>query len=145
MLILTCVASVLLGIPGADSTPPRPIRQLVHTRWTVKEGAPTELRALAQSADGYLWIGTLSGLVRFDGVRFVPFAPQPGDTVPAGGVRRLLATRDGSLWIVWRSGPVSRLRDGRVTSYGEQDGLPATFQLAESSRGTLVAATAKGL
>jgi signal transduction histidine kinase/ligand-binding sensor domain-containing protein len=143
--MLALLASCLLGIPGGDSTPPRPITQLVHTRWTANDGAPTEILTLAQTTDGYLWLGTRWGLVRFDGVRFVQFAPRGGDTLPAGGVASLLAARDGSLWIVSLSGAVSRLRDGRVTSYGEQDGLPAAFQLAESGSGTLVAGTVGGL
>lgn len=145
MLLLTCLATCLIGTAPVDTTSPRPISQLVHTRWTAKDGAPTDIRALAQSTDGYLWLGTLSGLVRFDGVRFVPFVPQGGDTVPGGGVRRLLGTRDGSLWITWRSGTVSRLHGGRMTTYGEPDGLPTAFHLAESGKGLLVAATAKGL
>src|SRR5688572_1464841 len=143
--MLAWLAFLQLGISAPDSTPVRPISQWVHTTWTAKDGAPTRLLALAQTRDGYLWIGTLAGLVRFDGVRFVPFLPQSGDSLPSGGVRRLLATRDGSLWLVGRSGAVSHLRDGRLTVYGERDGLPHTFQLAESSTGTLVAGTAKGL
>ncbi|HSE53836.1 MAG TPA: two-component regulator propeller domain-containing protein, partial [Gemmatimonadales bacterium] len=138
-------ASLQIGILAADSTPVRPISQWVHTSWTAKDGAPTRLLALAQTSDGYLWIGTLAGLVRFDGVRFVPFVPRGGDSLPSGGVRRLLAARDGSLWLVGRSGAVSHLRDGRLTVYGEREGLPHTFQLAESSTGMLVAGTAKGL
>lgn len=143
--MLAILVSFQVGIAPADSAPIRPIAELVHTTWTAREGGPTEVRALAQTDDGYLWIGTLSGLVRFDGVRFVPFAPRGGDTIPAGGVLRLLTTRDGSLWIVWRSGAVSRLREGRIASWGERDGLPATRRLAESPAGVLVAGTAKGL
>jgi signal transduction histidine kinase/ligand-binding sensor domain-containing protein len=129
----------------ADTTPPRPITQLVHTTWTAKDGAPTRLGALAQTRDGYLWIGTLAGIVRFDGVRFVPFVPRFGDSLPSGGIRRLLAARDGSLWMVGRGGTVAHLQHGRVTVYGEGDGLPHAFQLAESSTGALVVGTAKGL
>ncbi len=143
--MLAMAACVLIGILAADSTPARPISQLVHTSWTAKDGAPTEIRALAQTTDGYLWLGTMAGLVRFDGVRFVPFTPRGGDTLPTGGIRRMLATRDGSLWIVWRTGGVSRIRAGRIATYGELDGLAVAFQLAESSTGTLVAGTTTGL
>ena len=145
--MLACLASCLIAIAARDSTPlpPRPLSQLVHTRWTAADGAPTEIRALAQTADGYLWIGTLAGVVRFDGVRFVPLAPRGGDTIPSGGVRSLLAAQDTSLWIVWRSGAVSRLHDGRLISYGERDGLPVANRLAQSSTGTLIAATVTGL
>lgn len=143
--MLVWLASVLLGVPAVDSTPIRPINQLVHTRWTAKDGAPTEIVALAQTPDGYLWVGARSGLYRFDGVRFVPFALPGDDTLPSRGIRSLLATRDGSLWIVRGGGVVTRLREGRTTTWGERDGLPSTFKLTESSTGTLVAGTAKGL
>src|SRR5262245_46166725 len=142
--MLAWLAALQIVLSTSDSSP-RPISQLVHTRWTLKDGAPVEMRALAQSTDGYLWIGSRTGLVRFDGVRFVPFAVQYGDTIPSGGVRRLVTTRDSSLWIVWRTGAVSRFRDGRLVTYGEKDGLPAAFVVTESSTGTLVAGTAKGL
>lgn len=142
--MLVCLAALQIGLFAVDSLP-RPISELGHTRWTLKDGAPAETEALAQTIDGYLWIGTRTRLVRFDGVRFVPFRPPHGDTIPSGGVRRLLASRDGSLWIVWRTGAVSRFRAGRVVTYGEQDGLPAAFVVTESSTGTLVAGTANGL
>src|SRR5688572_22902291 len=142
--MLACLAALQIGLFGVDSAP-RPISQLVHTTWTAKDGAPADVIDVGQTADGYLWLGTRSGLVRFDGVRFVPFAPQGGDTIPAGGVRRLLGARDGSLWVVWLSGVVSHVRDGRVRTYGPPDGLSVVLQIAESSTGMLVAGMQKGL
>src|SRR5258707_755341 len=67
------------------------------------------------------------------------------DTTPMGGVRSLLQAGDGSLWIVWAGGAVSHLSGGRLTSYGEHDGLPPTVQLTESGSGMVVAATVRGL
>src|SRR5580692_6648974 len=92
------------------------ITQFVHTSWTEKDGAPNNVRALAQTQDGYLWIGTTAGLFRFDGVRFTAFEPPAGEAFPATRVMRLLAARDGALWIVWAAGAVSRLQDGHLTS-----------------------------
>ena len=143
--MLALVAALQVAMPGVDTTPPRPITQLVHTRWTLKEGAPREIRALAQTNDGYLWVGTIEGLFRFDGVRFVPFVPRDGDSLPATSIRNLLGARDGSLWITWALGQVSRLKDGRLTSYGERDGLPKVFVITESRTGILVAGTASGI
>lgn len=143
--MLGLLAAFLIAVPTDDAARPRPISQLVHSRWTAKEGAPNEIRALAQTGDGYLWLGTAAGLFRFDGVRFVRFVPRSGDTLPGTGVSRLMTTRDGTLWIVWPNGAVSHVRDGRVTSWSARDGLPATFQLAESHHGELLAGTATGL
>ncbi len=111
----------------------------------VIQGAPIDIRDLAQTNDGVLWIGSDSGLTRFDGARFTQFQPQQGDTLPRTGVRHLTPARDGGLWIVWRNGQVSRLRNGRVSTFGERDGLPTAFRIAESSTGVIVAGTATGL
>ncbi len=143
--MLSCLAALLLEATALDSLPSPAISQLLHAAWSAKDGAPADIRALAQSQDGYLWLGTGIGLFRFDGIRFVRFTPQLGDSLPGGAVARLEATRDGSVWIVWSNGRVSRVRQGRVTSYGERDGLPPAFDLAESSHDTLLAGTAKGL
>jgi signal transduction histidine kinase/ligand-binding sensor domain-containing protein len=143
MLLLAAV--VLAAVPVQDSVSTRPIHQFAHKTWTAQDGAPTEIRLLAQTGDGYLWLGTVSGLVRFDGMRFVPFQPRGNDTLPTAGVRALLTVRDGSLWIVWETGAVSHLVHGRLTNYGARDGLAAAFQLAESSRGDIVAGTEVGL
>ena len=144
MLALTA-ALWFVGTSGSDSTPIRPIHQLVHKTWEQQDGAPPEVRALAQTGDGYLWLGTVSGLVRFDGVRFAPFLPRGNDSLPAAGVRALMQGRDGTLWIVWETGAVSHLVNGRATTYGSRDGLAPVFQLAESSRGEVVAGTEAGL
>jgi signal transduction histidine kinase/ligand-binding sensor domain-containing protein len=143
---MIAIAAVLLaGVPARDTIPIRPIHQLAHTTWAVQDGAPSEIRALAQTGDGYLWLGTASGLVRFDGVQFAPFLARGGDTLPAGGIRQLLGARDGSLWIVWETGAVSHVVNGRLMTYGAQDGLAPVFQLAESSRAEMVAGTGAGL
>jgi len=142
--MLAWLAALQIAVSAVDSAP-RPITQLVHTRWTVKDGAPGDIQYMAQTPDGYLWLAAQSGLVRFDGVRFVPLPVRGADTIPNGGVQHLLAARDGSLWIVWLSGVVSQWRDGRLRTYGERDGLPAAVGLTESRTRTLVAATKQGV
>jgi len=121
------------------------ITQFVHTSWTERDGAPNNVRALAQTRDGYLWMGTTAGLFRFDGVRFTAFEPAAGEALPTTRILGLLTTRDGALWIVWAAGPVTRLENGHVTTYSAQNGLPAVADLAESTDGTVVAATTRGL
>lgn len=145
--MLACLATCLIGSFGGDSVPPRPITQLVHTVWTPKQGGgPIGIRALAQTTDGYIWIGSFFGLWRFDGVRFVKYVPLGGDSIPDGAVMRLLPTRDGSLWMIGgRGGLVIHLRAGRVVTYGKAQGLPGVLDLAQSSKGELVAGTVSGL
>ena len=99
------------------------ISQYAHTAWRVQdgifEGTP---RVLAQTADGYLWIGTMSGLVRFDGVRFVPWAPPAGEKLPSQRINSLLGGTDGSLWIGTAVG-LSRWQNNHLTNYEDQRGV----------------------
>jgi len=90
---------LLAPAPAAAVDPERHISQYGHTAWRIQDGffdgAPY---SIAQTADGYLWIGGANGLLRFDGVRFVPWPP-PGKQLLSPVVARVLAARDGSLWI----------------------------------------------
>ena len=98
----TVLASLLLvSLPRAHAVDPeRHISQYGHTAWRVQDGffdgAPW---SIAQTADGYLWIGGANGLLRFDGVHFVPWTPPPGKQLLSPAVARVLAARDGGLWI----------------------------------------------
>ena len=58
------------------------LAELYHTAWTFKDGAPAEIWALAQTTDGFLWLGTATGLFRFDGIRFEPYKPRSGKAFP---------------------------------------------------------------
>jgi ligand-binding sensor domain-containing protein len=57
------------------------LSQLQHSAWTSREGEPSEIHALAQTPDGYLWLGAASGLFRFDGLRFERYVPEQGQTL----------------------------------------------------------------
>jgi signal transduction histidine kinase/ligand-binding sensor domain-containing protein len=78
--------------------------------------------SLAQTEDGFLWVGTTEGLYRFDGMTFEAYKPDTGN-FPATGIMTLEAAPDG-LWIGYLSGGVSVLKDGRLKNYSERDGLP---------------------
>src|SRR5262245_54730659 len=76
------------------------LTQYRHTAWRVQDGSfAAAPNAMAQTADGYIWIGTGAGLVKFDGVRFAPWTP-PGQQTPfSAAVYSLLGASDGTLWI----------------------------------------------
>jgi signal transduction histidine kinase/ligand-binding sensor domain-containing protein len=94
--------------------------QYAHTSWRLQDGVfngiPT---AIVQTADGYLWIGTTSGLVRFDGVRFVAWTPPSEGSALSKGVYSLGASRDGSLWI--GASDMMRWKDGKLSTYPNLD------------------------
>jgi ligand-binding sensor domain-containing protein len=135
-----------LATPAFALDPQKAITQFVHTAWTEKDGAPTNIRALAQTTDGYLWLGTTAGLFRFDGVQFVRFEPEAGESLPGVRIDRLVATRDGALWISMGVTSVPeawcRLFKGHVSML---ENLPPVSKLVEAPDGTLVAGTASGL
>ena len=95
-----------------------------HTAWTLRDGAPAEVFALAQTTDGYLWLGTSTGLVRFDGVEFERVGVVGGVSLPSQNISALRALPDGALEIGLRLGGVSRLYHDHLENFGESDGLP---------------------
>ncbi|MGA9672340.1 MAG: two-component regulator propeller domain-containing protein [Terracidiphilus sp.] len=102
---------------------------------------------MAQSSDGYLWLGSPGGLYRFDGLVFEHYHPQSGEPFPVSTVGSLLALPNGDLWIGFSSGTISLLRNGHVTDYTIRDGLPVggIWSLAQDSEGTIWAGTHAGL
>ncbi len=86
--------------------PSKRISQFAHTAWRLQDGAFSGApNAIAQTRDGYLWIGTDGGLVRFDGVHFVPWSPPGGKHLSDPRTISLLGARDGTLWIGTAIGP----------------------------------------
>lgn len=127
-----------LSVPAFALDPHSKITDLAHAAFT-GAGVPfAQVFGLAQTQDGYLWLATTEGLFRYDGVRFTRFEP-----FSKTRARKLLATRDGSLWVVFGSGRVSRLFQGRITTF-TPDEVPATNALAEDRDGSVMAATAHG-
>ncbi|HXP00932.1 MAG TPA: two-component regulator propeller domain-containing protein [Luteibacter sp.] len=125
----------------------RDIAQFYHTAWTVREGAPGQVTALAQTTDGYLWLGTQTGLYRFDGVRFERYRPREGGDFPASSVSTLYATPSGGLWVGFRYGVASYVEGDRATHYAAASGLPTgtVYAIAGTPDGTIWAATFNGL
>jgi PAS domain S-box-containing protein len=89
---------------------------------------------MAQTTDGYLWIGTQAGLMRFDGVRFVSWRPPEGSELPSSRINSLLGARDGSLWIGSSAG-LARWRNGNLTNYPDATG--SIMAILEDRVGTI--------
>src|ERR1700721_3681914 len=115
-----CVASafaLLFGAgPAAALDPAMRISQYAHAAWRMQDGVFGGVpHAITQTADGYIWIGTDAGLVRFDGVRFAPWEP-PDKRSGISAVYSLLGGRDGTLWIGSASG-LRALKNDRLSSF----------------------------
>jgi ligand-binding sensor domain-containing protein/signal transduction histidine kinase len=122
--------------------------QYTRSVWKVQDGLPEDtVQALAETRDGYLWIGTTGGLTRFDGTRFVLYG---SNILPSPGVNSvfcLSASKDGSLWIGTEGGGLLHLKDNQVKSYGAPEGLTDGFvrSILEDRRGTVWVGTDNGL
>ncbi|MGD0832101.1 MAG: two-component regulator propeller domain-containing protein [Terracidiphilus sp.] len=116
--------------------------------WHSQDGLPEEtVQAFAQTPDGYLWVGTSGGLLRFDGARFHLFAHENTPAFGDNSVFCLLAARDGRLWIGTDGSGLIEWRNGAFNAYSAEKGQNADFvrALAEDHNGLLWVATDDGL
>jgi signal transduction histidine kinase/ligand-binding sensor domain-containing protein len=127
--------------------PATPLANLNRQSWVMENGLPQNtVQALAQTSDGFLWLGTEVGLVRFDGAGFTLFDEHSKPALPSSDVQCLRASKDGSLWVGTSDG-LSRLKDGAITTFTTKDGLPGNqiLSLGEDSENRIVLWTDKGI
>lgn len=92
--------------------------------WTADNGLPqNSVRDIVQTRDGYLWLATFDGLVRFDGVRFTVFNKSNAPGIITNRFTQLFEDVQGDLWAVTEGGEVTRRHAGRFTSYTKEQGL----------------------
>jgi signal transduction histidine kinase/ligand-binding sensor domain-containing protein len=128
--LLACCSSAFALNPSLD------VSQYAHTSWKIRDGfTKGAINAIAQTPDGYLWLGTEFGLVRFDGIQSVPWQPPNNQQLPSTDIRSLLVTRDGTLWIGTASGLAS-WKDRKLAQYAELTGQ-SIFSLLEDREATL--------
>ncbi len=119
-----CVLAACLASGALALDPRKSLTQYSRTLLTCgKRGLPQDtIRAITQTKDGYLWLGTDEGLARFDGYEFVVFSKSNGD-LPDNSITALTAANDGSLWIGTQNG-LTQYRGGRFHTYTTKQGLP---------------------
>jgi PAS domain S-box-containing protein len=134
LVVLTLLAPACRGAFTPD--PSLETGQYAHASWNFRNGFLNgAVYAIAQANDGYLWLGTQSGVFRFDGVRATPLLLPPGRELPSTAVGALLSARDGSLWMGTFDGLAS-WKDGRLTEYPELV-HQTVIALVESRDGTI--------
>jgi hypothetical protein len=127
----TCLAAcpLFLAQPAIGAEPLLPVESidseyLVET-WQTERGLPDNfVNAIAQTPDGYLWVGTFNGLARFNGVEFVVFDSANTPELPTSRIVSLHCDRKGRLWIISEYGDLTQWAEGRFKDFGEREGLP---------------------
>jgi ligand-binding sensor domain-containing protein/signal transduction histidine kinase len=138
--LLVCLAA--FAVPAGALDPQRAMSQYVYERWGSEQGFPRgPVYAIAQSSDGYLWIGAQGGLVRFDGVNFRLVRQEPA--LPSGeSILGLTPDREGNLWIRLEGATMVRYRDGVFERFPPLENWPGSQITAttQSSQGELLGA-----
>jgi ligand-binding sensor domain-containing protein/signal transduction histidine kinase len=128
IVLSTCTCALALD-PELD------LNQYAHTAWKLRDGfGKGPISSIAQTPDGYLWLGSEFGLLRFDGIRNVAWQPPGDQRLPPGRITRLLAARNGTLWIGGKG--LASWNGAKLTQYSELADQ-YIFALLEDREGTV--------
>lgn len=120
-IAVTGTALAYFAAQGHSVDPHRLITEYLRDSWGSETGFPSgSVSAIAQTPDGYLWVGTDKGLVRFDGLSFRTFRKATPGTSDIGTVQELQTDSEGNLWILLQSTRILRYRDGKFEPGREQ-------------------------
>jgi len=142
---LFCAVLLLAFVSSATASESIPYSRRV---WQSADGLPEDfVQALARTRDGYLWIGTSGGLVRFDGNRFVVFNRENQPSFHNDSFYSLFVSRDNTLWGGTEGGGLIRYRNGSFQTFGADQGLTNGFvrSIFEDRNGMLWVGTDRGL
>jgi signal transduction histidine kinase/ligand-binding sensor domain-containing protein len=129
-VVILCCCKQSYGV-----NPSTLITQYGHSVWKLgQDGLDATPLSIAQTTDGYIWVGTSNGLLRFDGVRFTPWSPQLGEQLKGSNVLNLMGARDGSLYVGTLQN-VARITNGRV--YNFQTSLYHPGPFTEDAQGSI--------
>ncbi|MEN3334184.1 MAG: hypothetical protein V7641_3549 [Blastocatellia bacterium] len=156
LLVCSCLVLLCAASNGLALDPNKLLTQYIRDGWTTANGLPQNVAfSIVQTRDGYLWFGTLEGLVRFDGLEFTVFDSTNTPEMPNANIAALFEDQEGALWIApgslysppAKGNALLRYKDGKFQPYTEKDGYPGDPALAicGAREGGLWIATSKGL
>jgi signal transduction histidine kinase/ligand-binding sensor domain-containing protein len=140
-------ALTLAAIPASALDPHAALAQYGYQSWQTDSGLPQNtVHSIVQGHNGFLWIATEGGLVRFDGVAFAVLNHANTPQLPSDLIDDVMEDASGVLWIS-TSGGLARLKDGRIEAFGPPRGIPATqvWRTWQDPSATVWALTAAGL
>lgn len=154
---LFCLVALIFSASNAFALDPNKLlTQYMSDMWTTANGLPQNAAfSIVRTHDGYLWFGTLEGLVRFDGLEFKVFNPANTPELPYPNFAALFEDREGTLWAATggayspraKGNALLRYNDGKFQAYTEKDGYPGTpaYAICGAREGGLWIGTSKGL
>ncbi|HQR36983.1 MAG TPA: two-component regulator propeller domain-containing protein [Blastocatellia bacterium] len=147
-LLFACVVALLVigPITALGLDPSRPLSRYVHEVW--QDDLPQNtVHTILQTRDGYLWLGTYEGLVRFNGVDFTVFDKRNTPAIQNNGIRALFEDRGGTLWIGTASGGLVAMKNGEFQAFTTEQGLANNFiyTICEDSDGIVWVGTNGGI
>ena len=148
VLISLLFSVMLLSEPAFALDPQKAITQYLHKEWGPEQGfTQRDVFSIVQTRDGYLWLATIDGLVRFDGMRFTVFNKTNTKELGQNYLKVLFEDRAGALWIGTYGSGLTQLKDGKFTSYTTDAGLSngVIWAICESRDGSLWIGTSNGL
>jgi len=137
LLFVWALLSLVLTAVSAIAAAPADFPFIVNS-WSVEDGLPdNEAIALLQTKDGYLWIGTLHGLVRFDGNQFTTFDEMNTPGLPSDKIVFLYEDRETNLWIGTQSSGLVMMQNGTIKSFAAETGSAGAVTFAHEDAGGL--------
>src|SRR5882724_4038556 len=147
--IVWVALSVCLFSTGTFALDPnKAITQYLHNVYGPELGLPQQqVSSILQTRDGYIWLATVDGLVRFDGVKFTTFDTKNTPDLKQSYAWTLYEDKAGTLWIGTAGGGLTSFKNGKFTTYTIKDGLAndRIGAICESNDGSLWIGTIRGL
>lgn len=145
LLVLAWITAAVLPMAALD--PAKPLTNFQRQTWQTESGLPQNtVRAIVQTHDGYLWLATEGGLVRFDGLKFTVFDSQNTPALHSNNIRALCEDRRHALWVGTADG-LTVFEADSTSLFTREQGLPSNsiWSVYENGSGKLLVVTASGL
>ena len=146
VIMLLWLAAISAPLPALD--PSKALASYQRQNWQTESGLPQNtVHAIVQTHDGYLWLATEGGLVRFDGLKFTVYDSQNTPALHSNNIRALLEDRERALWIGTADGLTVLRANGETAAFTREQGLPSNsvWSMEQDAAGVLRVQTAGGV
>lgn len=129
LILLLCLLLVTsLAAPNSVWADSRPwtLDRYQHSAWTTRDGAPVGVTALAQTNDGFIWVGSSEGLFRFDGLRFQHVERIGSVALPKLPLMTIFSGADGGLWLGYAHGPIYEIKGDTIAHVSSEEHGPVS-------------------